>query len=230
MSGLLDDIALERSWVVANSLMNRERGCAGGNSYAKELALNPIEFLRQRLSARNQASWLDICCGSGKALIEAASCFKSGKLNAQLCFVGIDLTPMFFDFDPYARFLRLESASIFSWRPDREFDLITCVHGLHYVGDKLKLIRLASSWLADEGFFIANIDPANFRLADGTNAGRMMIGELRKKGFQYDSKKHLLSIQGKRKLELKFRYLGADDKAGSNYTGQPAVNSYYARS
>ena len=29
-------------------------------------------------------------------------------------------------------------------------------------------------------------------------------------------------------LSLPYRYLGADDRAGPNYTGQPAVVSYYA--
>ena len=28
-------------------------------------------------------------------------------------------------------------------------------------------------------------------------------------------------------MDLPYRYLGADDRAGPNYTGQPAVDSYY---
>ena len=28
-------------------------------------------------------------------------------------------------------------------------------------------------------------------------------------------------------MNLPYRYLGADDQAGPNYTGQPAVDSYY---
>jgi hypothetical protein len=29
-------------------------------------------------------------------------------------------------------------------------------------------------------------------------------------------------------IHLNFEYLGADDQAGPNYTGQPVVNSYYS--
>ena len=36
-------------------------------------------------------------------------------------------------------------ASLAAWRPERTFGLITCVHGLHYVGDKLGLISRAAS-------------------------------------------------------------------------------------
>jgi len=28
-------------------------------------------------------------------------------------------------------------------------------------------------------------------------------------------------------VDLPYTYLGADDRAGANYTGQPAVHSYY---
>ncbi len=37
------------------------------------------------------------------------------------------------------------------------------------------------------------------------------------------------SGQGPRKLDLPYRYLGADDRSGPNYTGQPAVTSYYEK-
>ena len=32
------------------------------------------------------------------------------------------------------------------WQPALRFDLITCVHGLHYIGDKLGLLTRAASW------------------------------------------------------------------------------------
>jgi hypothetical protein len=63
-------------------------------------------------------------------------------------------------------------ASLTTWRPDRAFDLITCVHWLHYVGDKLGLIARAASWLADAGLFVGHLDLANLKLADGRGAGR----------------------------------------------------------
>jgi hypothetical protein len=33
---------------------------------------------------------------------------------------------------------------------------------------------------------------------------------------------------GPREVEFGLQYLGADDTAGPNYTGQPAVAAYYA--
>jgi hypothetical protein len=42
---LLDEKSLTRSYVVANSSMNRERGLSGANSYAKDLGFVPLEYL-----------------------------------------------------------------------------------------------------------------------------------------------------------------------------------------
>jgi hypothetical protein len=66
MTLLLNNNNLEQSSVVANSTMNRERVCAGGNSYSKELSLNILEFLSNRLNSQDKVSWLDICCGREK--------------------------------------------------------------------------------------------------------------------------------------------------------------------
>ena len=51
---LIDDNALQRSSVVANARMNRERGITGRNSYRQDLACNPLQFLHERLLARPQ--------------------------------------------------------------------------------------------------------------------------------------------------------------------------------
>jgi hypothetical protein len=67
---LLRDDALERSSVVANCQMNRQRTLTGSNGYAKELRLNPLDVLLGRAGAK--VRWLDLCCGEGKALMEAA--------------------------------------------------------------------------------------------------------------------------------------------------------------
>ncbi len=61
---LLEDEALERSSVVANCQMNRQRTLTGSNGYAKELRLNPLGFLLGRAGAK--VRWLDLCCGEGK--------------------------------------------------------------------------------------------------------------------------------------------------------------------
>ena len=43
----------------------------------------------------------------------------------------------------------------------------------------------------------------------------------------YDTRKKLISIRRQQTITVPGRYLGADDRAGPNYTGQPAVDSYY---
>ncbi len=45
---LKDDEGLERSSVVANCLMNRERGLLGSNGYDRELGFNPLDALKAR--------------------------------------------------------------------------------------------------------------------------------------------------------------------------------------
>src|SRR3954463_3343953 len=69
---LLGDDELERSAVVANCRMNRVRGLTGSNGYGVEIGFDPLNFLRVRMAESREAAWLDLCCGSGKALIEAA--------------------------------------------------------------------------------------------------------------------------------------------------------------
>jgi hypothetical protein len=77
---LLGDDELERSAVVANCCMNRERDLTGSNGYAKEVGFNPLELLKGRLAPGRPVAWLDLCCGSGKALIEAARVIRAEGL------------------------------------------------------------------------------------------------------------------------------------------------------
>jgi hypothetical protein len=115
------------------------------------------------------------------------------------------------------------------WRPDRPFDLITCVHGLHYLGDKLGLIARAASWLVEDGLFVANLDLHNLKFDDGELAGRRVAIDLRRSGLAYDRRRRLIVCRGRKIMGLPYRYVGADDRPGPNYTGQPAVDSYYER-
>ena len=69
---LQSDEELERSAVVANCRMNRERNLVGSNGYDKELGFNPLDLLKERIALGRPAAWLDLCCGTGRALIEAA--------------------------------------------------------------------------------------------------------------------------------------------------------------
>jgi SAM-dependent methyltransferase len=199
---MLDDRRLEDSAVVANNAMNRERGLDGVNSYTRELGFHPLEIL-----APGQ-SWLDLCCGSGRALIEAS---KRGSY----ILVGVDLVGYFAEGDG-PTFI---TASLSTWRPGQTFDLITCVHGLHYIGDKLGLLTRIASWLAPGGLFAGHLDPGNVKTPKPFRPGRH--------GLEYDARRHLIRCLGPRQLAFPFDYLGADAKAGPNYTGQPAVDSYY---
>ncbi|GAA1881636.1 hypothetical protein [Actinomadura bangladeshensis] len=58
-------------------------------------------------------------------------------------------------------------------------------------------------------------------------AGRRLTASLCRAGFAYDPRRRRISLRGHRKIELPYHYIGADDRAGPNYTGQPAVDSFY---
>lgn len=224
---LIGDDQLADSWVVANSDMNRDRGLSGRDGYVRVLGADLVGLLTASLaeSPNRTVRWLDLCCGRGNALVEAMSLFRARGLAGRIRVTGVDLVSSFAaERPPEVRFV---TASITAWRPDERFDLITCVHGLHYVGDKLGLLARSASWLADGGRFTANFDATGIRLPDGTPAGRRLTTALRTAGFDHDGRTRRISRHGHADLELPFRYLGADDQAGPNYTGQPAVHSYY---
>ncbi|WP_371477125.1 methyltransferase domain-containing protein [Kitasatospora sp. NBC_00315] len=215
---LLPDAELERSDVVANSTMNRGRGLTGVNSYARELGFDPVVHL---LAGPGPAHWLDLCSGEGHALRAAARLLPDNAVLTGVDLVG-PLTPR-----PLPPTLDLVTASAASWRPTLSYDLITCVHGLHYLGDKLALLARAAGWLTADGLMVADLDPAFLRLADGSPGARPVLAALRAAGFAYHPRRHRLTLQGRREVRLPFDYLGADDAAGPNCTGQPAVASYY---
>lgn len=214
---LLSVPELERSSVVANNTMNRERGLAGVNSYARELGLDPLAWLGDRAAP----SWLDLCSGEGRALREAASALSTDAVLTGVDLVG-PLVPR-----PAPATLEEIVASVSSWTPARTYDLITCVHGLHYVGDQLGLLSRAASWLTEHGLLIAHFDPDSVRWADGSPAGRAVVTALRTAGYEYRPRHHRLTLRGGRAVRLPFHYIGADPDAGPNFTGQPAVSSYY---
>jgi SAM-dependent methyltransferase len=250
-AGLLDDAALEASSVVANCVMNRERQLTGVNSYTRELGFSPLAVITSLLAGAGgparpagtanaggagraddpgeaSAGWLDLCCGTGRALIQASVRLDQDGLAGRAALVGIDLAGAFDPVSPRPGCLELVCAPVASWAPGRAFDLITCVHGMHYVGDKLALLARAASWLTATGQLVADLDLTSIRVADGRPAGRRLATLLRAAGFRYDSRHRRVSCTGRRDVRLPYSYLGADDRAGPNYTGQPAVHSYYA--
>ncbi|MFC9969726.1 class I SAM-dependent methyltransferase [Spirillospora sp. NPDC127200] len=228
MTRLLDDAALEDSSVVANCTMNRERSLSGSNGYGRELGLDVMAVLADRGTRASRVRWLDLCCGSGRALVEAAHLATGEHLADQIEIIGLDLVDHFVRGTLPPR-LRLITGSVTEWEPEDRFDLITCVHGLHYVGDKLGALARAASWLTGSGLLVANFDARSIRCPDGTPAGRRLTTELRRQGFIYDAARRRISRHGNGEVRFSYRYLGADDQAGPNYTGQPAVDSFYDR-
>jgi len=227
---LLDAAELEKSEVVANASMNRQRNLAGANSYEKDLGFAPLDFLKKIAEEQRQASWLDLCCGTGRALIQAAEACRAAGLNGRVKLVGVDLVPMFDTIRPELHGVRLIAAPVEKWEAAEKFDLVMCVHGLHYVGDKLGLVERASCWLKDGGLLMAHLDYRNLRIGGGKFWSAQFGKDLRRRGFRYDSRRHLLIRRAKTPPHvLPYRYLGADDQAGPNYTGQAAVDSYYER-
>ncbi|WP_075082814.1 methyltransferase domain-containing protein [Mariniblastus fucicola] len=222
---LLSDSELEESDVVANCNMNRERNLRGSNGYERDLRFDPLAFLRDVEAQHDNAKWLDLCCGTGKALIEAAAEVDKESLSIEI--IGVDLVGMF-DSNESAS-LTLVEASLSLWQPPPQckFDLITCVHGLHYIGDKLQLIERSLAWLSPIGTFAANLDRDNLKLENGDDSE--LIDGLRHAGFSYSALQKLLRSDGIRNVDFALEYLGADPEAGPNYTGQPAVNSWYRK-
>jgi len=207
---LLDDFALSGSPVVANNAMNRERGLIGVNSYEREVGLDPLSRLV------DGDAWLDLCCGSGRALFEAAADPRAVGVTI----TGVDLVD-FFAAAVRPPGLELIVANVSTWRPGRRYDLITCVHGLHYVGDRLGLLARAASWLTPTGLLVADFDPE--QVAGAAD----LVDALRRRGFAYDARAHRVTLHGGRDVVFPYRYLGADDTAGPNHTGQPAVRAHY---
>jgi SAM-dependent methyltransferase len=224
---LLDSQELQRSPVVANCAMNRERQLLGSNSYERDLGLNILSFLRGH---KNEAPilWVDLCCGSGRALIEAAAELEQSNAAEHFQIIGIDLAGVFAP-NRFPHIVTLQKQELGSWNPSRPPALVTCVHGLHYVGDKLAVIAKALANLVPNGLFIANLDLANFRHADGKPAGRMIAARLRNSGLTYDTRRRLVRCTGPRQIDFGLQYIGANDQAGPNYTRQAAVDSYYSR-
>ena len=221
---LLQEEELEWSPVVANNAMNRERIAIGINSYEQDIKLNPINFLLER-KKQDYIQWTDLCCGRGNALIQASKYFEDTPLATKLSLIGIDLVDFFSSHQ--TNILTLNQLSIREWQPDKKSDLISIVHGLHYIGDKLGILLKVIAAIKEDGVFIGNIDLDNIKIKDIPNAKTIISSFFKKNHINYDPKNKILKVEGSKTIASEFIYLGADDKAGPNYTGQPVVNSYY---
>src|ERR1044072_3838991 len=132
---LLPENELVWSWVVANSKMNRKRNASGVNSYEKELKIKPEFFLEEHIRKFGKVKWLDVCCGEGKALIQAAEHLAAKQLQNKATLKGIDLVDAFQPIPPDITCVDLEVKSMVEWTSSEQYDLITSVHGIHNIGD-----------------------------------------------------------------------------------------------
>lgn len=223
----LSEAELLWSPVVANSSMNCSRQASGVNSYARELRVDPARFLADVAGRNGTAAWLDLCCGEGRALLQTAADVHAQGQQHRFRLLGVDLLDAFRPLPPELRCIRFEAASVVAWQAPQPFDLITCSHGLHYLGDKLRVLEQVAGWLSPQGLFVAHLDLANIHLEAPDSPARLRQ-LLRRAGFAYNARTRLLHRVGPAPVQFGLRYLGADDAAGPNYSGQPAVTSHYA--
>lgn len=224
---LLTETELIWSDVVANNRMNRKRKASGVNSYEKELKFPPEKFLDKAMQVRQQVSWLDICCGEANALLQYAGELADRGIQDRVFLEGIDLVDQFQPIPSHITRLRLKAQPLNEWVPHGQYQLITCVHGSHYIGDKLRVIQVALQAIADDGIFIANLDLTNIKI-NGDQTGQYLRRFFADNQIDYRVRQKIIQCAGPRKISIPHAYLGADDKAGPNYTGQEAVDSYYA--
>ncbi len=225
---LLPEDKLIWSPVVANSRMNRERNASGINSYEQEFKFKPEVFLQQRIVEQGAASWLDLCCGQGKALVQVAESFLSQNLGDRIHLEGVDLIGDFVSSSTDLHCLHFEMGNIAEFKTERQYDLITCVHGLHYVGNKLEAIEKAMHLLKPTGQFWANLDLENI-VINHNSSSDYLKDMFRQSGFVYNSRTKILKGSGANSIHFGLKYKGADDQYGPNYTGQPSVCSYYEK-
>jgi ubiquinone/menaquinone biosynthesis C-methylase UbiE len=171
---LLSEQELVGSSVVANNLMNRQRNASGVNSYEQEIKFKPELYLEERILTDGCVSWLDVCCGEGKALIQAAIYLANHELQDRAELTGVDLVDVFAEIPPHIQCLRFEVGSVVQHIPEGNYDLITCVHGLHYIGDKLKVLREFLLRLKPKGVLLANLDLKNIKI-NGKSSNQRLI-------------------------------------------------------
>lgn len=214
--------------VVANATMNRGRGLSGVNSYERDLRFSLTDCLAGRVRACGKALWYDACCGEGRALAEAGTQFAASEWGRQVQIIGVDLVAMFTaEQRPNVTLL---AADVAAFTLERPADLITCVHGLHYLGDKLGFIQHAYAMLALGGLLLSHLDPENLRAAGaGASVWRQAVRHAAKSGIALDLKGHVLRIvRTEAPLSFGFTFQGATVSERPNYTGITVIDSWHA--
>jgi len=215
------------SSIVANATMNRRRGLSGVNSYERDLRFSLTEFLAERVRERGAAFWYDACCGQGLALVEASRQFSAAGWDRQVRIVGVDLVPMFMPEE--APSVTLLATDVAAFTLDQPADLITCVHGLHYLGDKLGFLQHACAMLAPGGLFLGHLDPNNILTAPSRlPLWRRAARHAAKQGVEMKLKNHVLRVeQSDSPLDFGVTHQGATVSEQPNYTGITVIDSWY---
>ena len=209
--------------VVANAAMNRGRGLSGVNSYERDLRFSLTDFLAGRVQERGAALWYDACCGEGRALAEAGNQFTASEWGRQVQIVGVDLVEMFTP--EQTPNVSLIAADVAAFTSEEPADLITCVHGLHYLGDKLGFLQHAYAMLAPGGLILAHLDPDNLRVS---GAGASVWRQAAKGGVMVDFKGHVLRVtRTEVALDFGLTFQGATVSERPNYTGITVIDSWY---
>ena len=215
------------SSTVANATMNRGRGLSGVNSYERELRFSLIDFLAERVREHGAAVWYDACCGQGRALVEAGRQFADDGWGSQVQIIGVDLVSMFTPDE--APNVTLRAADVAAFTLEQPADLITCVHGLHYLGDKLGFLQHAYTLLAPGGLLLGHLDASNVLHAEsGQSIWRQAARHAAKRGAALELKSHVLRVKRTdAPLDFGVTFQGGSISEKPNYSGITVINSWY---
>jgi SAM-dependent methyltransferase len=223
---MLTDPQLLASDIVANRTMNRGRVLSGVNSYERELGFDPIDWLLTRRRAHGHAVWVDACCGEGLALLHAATRLRDLGVSEEITLIGVDLLGAFPAHDfPNLTFVETD---VTKYAPPANTDLVTCIHGLHYLGDKLGFLENAYAALGDGGMFCGQLDAENVRSHDPELAWPAMLRRAKRGGIDAALRKHVLKIvKSGAAMQFGLQYAGAMVSEKPNYSGITVIDSWY---
>ena len=127
-------------------------------------------------------------------MVEAGTHSSAAEWGRQVRIIGVDLVGMFTP--EQAPSVTLIAADVAAFTPDQPADLITCVHGLHYLGDKLGFLQDAYAMLAPDGLFLGHLDAHNIQATEsGLPVWRRAARHAAKSGVTLELKSHVLRVK-----------------------------------
>ncbi len=225
--------------IVVNAAMNRGRGFTGVNSYTRDLRQFDIAAFLQKQAADNPSRtvrWLDVCCGEGRALTEAAQIWSRTTWGKRLEIIGLDLWDNLPPSQklPDGPMLSFAAGDVANWIPDAPLDLITCIHGLHYLPDKLGFLERAYSWLrAEGGLFLGHLDKANMldERNERPNLWSAVLRRARQQRIDIQLTRHLLRMNrtpgSPNTFTFGASFAGRTVSPKPNFSGMTVVDSWY---